>query len=86
MKVKSVEDTIERYVLSTVKGAYNVKKDWMKRGFEEPSSIEKALNYAYGQINSGVGKTLAWEDAEKGFRELSNIANALADFCKKQIN
>ena len=85
MKVKSIEDTIEEYVLSTVKGAYNVKKDWMKRGFNEESSIKRALNYAYGQINSGVGKTFLWKDAERSFRELSDIANALADYCKKNI-
>lgn len=85
MKTKSIENTIEEYVISTVIGAYNTKKHWKKRGFDEPSSIDKALNYAYGQINSGIGETFTWEDAEKSFRELSDIANALAVYCKNRF-
>jgi hypothetical protein len=55
MKIKSVEDTLEEYVLSTVKGAYNTKKHWMNKGYDENSSIDRAIRYAFGQINSGIG-------------------------------
>lgn len=85
MKVKSVEETVENYVISTVAGAYRNKKHWKNKGYDEPSSINRALKYAFGQINSGVGETFSWEDAEKSFRELGDISNALADHCKTRI-
>lgn len=81
MKTKSFEDTLEGYVLSTVKGAYRFKKYWMNKGYNENSSIERAINYAFGQINSAIGDSFSWEEAEFSFRELSNIANALANYC-----
>ncbi|MCK4902232.1 MAG: hypothetical protein KAS76_02660 [Thermoplasmatales archaeon] len=82
MKVKGVEETVEDYVISTVAGAYRNKRHWMKQRFDEDSSIKKALSWAYGQIDSGVGEVFTWEDAENGFREISEIANVFADYCK----
>ena len=85
MKVKSIEETLEDYVISTVGGAYRTKRHWINEGFDEKSAIKKTLNWAYSQIEAGIRQKFTWQDAEKGFREMTEIANVFADYCKQVI-
>jgi len=81
--MKTIDETIENYLISTIIGAYKYKKHWMKKGFDEDSAIEKSVKYAIGQMKSGTGYTFNWEDVENMFREISVIATSFADLCKK---
>jgi len=83
MKAKAFDETAENYVIGTIQGAFKTKRHWMKKGFDEDSSIEKAVSYAFGQIMAGTGSNVSLEDAEKAFREISAIAHSFADACKQ---
>lgn len=82
VKGKSIDEVVENYVIGAIQGAFKTKRYWMKRGFNEESSIKKAINYATGQLNAGTGGNLSISDAEAIFREIGAIAEALADMCK----
>jgi hypothetical protein len=81
--MKTIKETIENYLIGTIKGAYKTKKHWMKKGFEKSSAIEKAWRYAIGQIEAGIGENINWNDAEEIYREIGAIANAFADLSKQ---
>lgn len=83
MKTKTIHETLEDYVIGTVHGAYRTKRHWIKQGFEEDDAIKKTLSWAYAQVGVGTGDTFNLKDAENGFREMSEIANVLADACKQ---
>jgi hypothetical protein len=76
--MKSKEEWIENYVIGAVQGAFKTKRYWMKKGFDAPSSIQKAVNYAVGQLSAGIGKSNLTK-AESAFREMGKIAEAFAN-------
>jgi len=86
MKTKTIDESVENYVIGTVQGAYRTKRNWMKKKFDEDSAIKKTLDWAYAQIEAGIGETFSLKDAEAGFREMSEIANILAEACRQANN
>ena len=83
MEVKSINESIENYLIGTIQGAYKTKRYWMKKRFTEENAINKSITYAIHQIQSGIGETYTLQDVENMFREIGDIANALADSCKQ---
>ena len=81
--MKTIEETIENYLIGTIQGAYKTKRNWIKKGFDNSSAIEKATSYAFGQIEVGIGETFDWKDVEEMFREIGVIANVFADLSKQ---
>jgi len=81
--MKTIDETMENYLIGTIPGAYKTKRHWIKKGFDKSSAIEKATSYAFGQIEAGIGRIFDWNDVEEMFREIGVIANAFADSSKQ---
>lgn len=56
IKVKSVDEWVRNYVISTVAGMLKTKEHWMKQGFDEGRATDKALKYAIGQLGAGIDR------------------------------
>lgn len=79
LKVKSMEEWVQNYVIGTIQGVYRTKRHWMKQGYDEDHAIENAIQYGIGQLAAGVGKTCNVETTIRMFRELAEIATAFAN-------
>ena len=79
LRVKSLEEWAQNYVIGTIQGALKTKRHWMKQGYDEKHSIENAVKYGMAQISAGIGETCDLETAVKMFREMAEISTAFAD-------
>jgi hypothetical protein len=82
LKVKSIEQTIENYVLGTIQGAFKTRRYWMNQGYDEDHAIKNAVNYGVGQIKAGVSAR-NFEATIEMFREVAGIATAFANMLEK---
>jgi len=78
LKVKSVEESVENYVIGTIQGAFKTKRYWRGQGYDENHAISNAVEYGIGQIKAGVN-IQNLEHIIGVFREISGIATAFAD-------
>jgi hypothetical protein len=86
VKVKSVEEAVENYVIGVIQGAFKTKRYWMKQGYDEEHAIKNAVNYAIGQIKAGISMNKNEIEATIGkFREIAEIANAFADLLGRTL-
>lgn len=81
VKTKSVEEWVENYIIGTIPGMLKTKRYWLRRGFSIDRATENAIKYGVGQLSVGVGTTVTLKQAEGIFRELADVANAMADLC-----
>jgi hypothetical protein len=87
VRVKSVEEAVENYVIGVIQGAFKTKRYWMKQGYDEEHAIKNAVNYAIGQIKAGISMDRKEIEATiSKFREMAEIANALADSLNIALN
>lgn len=83
MKIKSIEETVQNYVIGVIQGAFKTKRHWMKKGFDEKRAIENAIRYGIGQIRAGVGNICNIETAINIFREISQISTCFANLLEE---
>ena len=57
VKVKSIEEIVQNYVIGTIQGVYKTKRYWVKQGYDEDHAIKNAVEYGIGQLAAGVGNT-----------------------------
>ncbi len=80
---KTIEKTVENYVVSVPLAMWKTKRDLMqRRNFKEGYAIEQAINYGKNMLNAGVGKTVTPQRAAQIFKELASINTAMADWCE----
>ncbi len=78
-KTKSIEETVQNYVIGAIQGAFKTKRYWMKKGYDKDHAIKNAVNYGIGQVCAGIGDICDLETAVKMFREIAGISTAFAD-------
>lgn len=84
MKVKSLEEWTQNYVIGAIQGVFKTKRYWMKQGYDEQHAIENAVKYGIGQIRAGVGTDIHdLETTIKTFREIAEIATAFANLLEE---
>lgn len=79
LKVKSVEEIVQNYVIGTIQGVFKFKRHWMKQGYNEDHAIKNAVQYGIGQISAGVGRICDLETTIGMFREIAEISTAFAN-------
>ena len=79
VKVKSIEEIVQNYVIGTIQGVYKTKRYWVKQGYDEGHAIKNAVEYGLGQLAAGVGNTCDVETTATMFRELAEIATVFAN-------
>ena len=83
VKVKSIEETVQNYVIGTIQGVFKTKRYWMKKGYDEDHAIKNAVQYGIGQIRAGVGDICDIETTIKTFREMAEISTVFANLLEE---
>jgi len=82
VKVKSIEETVENYVIGVIPGVFKTKRYWMKKGYDEKHAIQNAVKYGIRQIEAGVSAHNL-ETTINIFREMAVIATTFADLLEQ---
>jgi hypothetical protein len=58
LRVKTIDEYVRRYVMSSAESAANLSRYWKQKGMGNSEAEQRALNQAIGMIVSGYGKDL----------------------------
>ncbi len=74
-----------RYALSTVRGTLNTYHHWLRKGYSEKHSMDNAIKYAMGQIQSIVARD-ALRASVSDFQLMGQISQTVADLLQSELN
>jgi len=84
VKVKSIEEWAQNYVIGAIQGVFKTKRYWMKQGYDEDHAIKNAVQYGIGQVRAGVGMDIPnLEATVRTFREIAEISTGFADLLEE---
>ena len=75
VKVKSIEEWVGNYYISTGLGMWKTMGYWMDKEFNRKDAIDKALNYGISVVKDMEDK----EELGLFFKDIASAYNALGD-------
>ncbi len=80
VKVKSVEEAVNRYAESALVSAVRLRRYWLSQGNSESEAVEKAVNQASGMMASSGASVDTLIDL---FNELERACGAFVEMLKE---
>lgn len=82
VKVKSIEEWVGNYYISTGLGMWKTMRYWINKGFNRKDAIDKALNYGISIIKDVEDK----EELGLFFKDIASAYDSLGELLLKKAH